>query len=89
MTDQTATQTRTDPTSLIALKPTSTPLAAAEREARLADPGFGRFFTDHMVTIAWDDRPWLARRPAGAVRPALARPGDHGRCTTARRSSRG
>ena len=59
MTDQTATQTRTDPTSLIALKPTSTPLAAAEREARLADPGFGRFFTDHMVTVAWENgRGW-------------------------------
>jgi branched-chain amino acid aminotransferase len=43
----------------IALKPTSTPLAAAEREAILADPGFGRHFTDHMVTIAWDEgRGW-------------------------------
>ena len=37
----------------IALKPTATPLAAAEREARLAEPGFGRVFTDHMVTIRW------------------------------------
>ena len=41
-------------TDLIALKPTGTPLAAAERESRLAEPGFGRFFTDHMVTVAWD-----------------------------------
>jgi len=41
-------------TDLIALKPTGTPLAAAERESRLVEPGFGRFFTDHMVTIAWD-----------------------------------
>jgi branched-chain amino acid aminotransferase len=39
----------------IALKPTSNPLAAAEREAILSDPGFGRHFTDHMVTIAWDE----------------------------------
>ncbi|HEY5031121.1 MAG TPA: branched-chain amino acid aminotransferase [Actinomycetes bacterium] len=39
---------------MIALKPTGTPLAAAERESRLAEPGFGRFFSDHMVTIAWD-----------------------------------
>jgi branched-chain amino acid aminotransferase len=39
---------------LIALKPSGTPLDAAERESRLAEPGFGRFFTDHMVTIAWD-----------------------------------
>jgi branched-chain amino acid aminotransferase len=27
--------------------------AEAEREAILADPGFGKHFTDHMVTIAW------------------------------------
>jgi len=39
--------------AVIELKPTSHPLAAAEREARLADPGFGRYFTDHMVTIRW------------------------------------
>ena len=39
---------------IIALKPTGTPLDAAERESRLAEPGFGRFFTDHMVTVAWD-----------------------------------
>ena len=39
---------------LIASKPTSTPLDAAERELRLDEPGFGRFFTDNMVTIAWD-----------------------------------
>ncbi len=44
--------TRTN--DLIALKPTGTPLAAEEREARMADPGFGRFFTDHMVTAAWE-----------------------------------
>ena len=31
-----------------------------------------------MVTIHWDRRPRLARRPAGAVRPARARPGHHG-----------
>jgi branched-chain amino acid aminotransferase len=43
----------------IALKPTSTPLAAAEREAILADPGFGRHFTDHMVTVSWTEgRGW-------------------------------
>ena len=41
-------------TDLIALKPTGTPLDAAERQSRLAEPGFGRFFTDNMVTIAWD-----------------------------------
>jgi branched-chain amino acid aminotransferase len=34
-------------------KPTATPLAAAEREARMENPGFGRIFTEHMVTIKW------------------------------------
>ncbi len=28
--------------------------SAAEREAILADPGFGRYFTDHMVSIRFD-----------------------------------
>lgn len=28
-------------------------LPAAEREAILADPGFGNYFTDHMVSIVW------------------------------------
>lgn len=43
----------------IELKPSSNPLPAAEREARLASPGFGRVFTDHMVTIRWTEgRGW-------------------------------
>ncbi|MCP9957154.1 MULTISPECIES: branched-chain amino acid aminotransferase [Streptomyces] len=42
----------TTPTT-IELKPSSTPLSAAQREAILANPGFGRHFTDHMVTIRW------------------------------------
>ncbi|GAA2171911.1 branched-chain amino acid aminotransferase [Agrococcus versicolor] len=41
----------------MALQFTSTPSTArkaqAEREAVLADPGFGRHFTDHMVLIDW------------------------------------
>ncbi|WP_030893674.1 branched-chain amino acid aminotransferase [Streptomyces sp. NRRL F-5053] len=41
------------------LKPSSQPLPAAEREAVLADPGFGRYFTDHMVTVKWTEgRGW-------------------------------
>jgi len=40
-------------TTAIALKPTTSPLSDAERAAILADPGFGRYFSDHMVTIAW------------------------------------
>src|SRR6478609_2725510 len=43
----------------IALKPTASPVEANERAAILADPGFGRTFTDHMVTIRWTEgRGW-------------------------------
>jgi branched-chain amino acid aminotransferase len=37
------------------MRPNPTPAAAAEREALLTAPGFGRVFTDHMVTIRWTD----------------------------------
>lgn len=33
--------------------PTATPTAAARREEILAAPGFGKHFTDHMVSITW------------------------------------
>ncbi len=43
----------------IALKPTTQPLADAQRQAVLVEPGFGRHFTDHMVTIEWTEgRGW-------------------------------
>ncbi|MFI9305866.1 branched-chain amino acid aminotransferase [Streptomyces triculaminicus] len=46
-------------TPTIELKPSSHPLSAAEREKILASPGFGRHFTDHMVTIKWTEgRGW-------------------------------
>jgi branched-chain amino acid aminotransferase len=46
-------------TPTIELKPTSSPLSDAEREAILTSPGFGRHFTDHMVIIKWTDgRGW-------------------------------
>ncbi|MDK1476096.1 branched-chain amino acid aminotransferase [Streptomyces sp. 549] len=49
----------TTPDITFDLKPSSRPLADAEREAALADPGFGRHFTDHMVTIRWTEgRGW-------------------------------
>lgn len=31
------------------------PTSAADRAAQIADPGFGRIFTDHMVTIRYSD----------------------------------
>jgi branched-chain amino acid aminotransferase group II len=41
------------------LKPSSQPLPDAEREALLANPGFGRHFTDHMISIKWTEgRGW-------------------------------
>ncbi|MGW7359211.1 branched-chain amino acid aminotransferase [Streptomyces sp. NPDC054802] len=46
-------------TPTIELKPSSHPLSDAEREAILANPGFGRHFTDHMVMIKWTEgRGW-------------------------------
>ncbi|MDX3383051.1 branched-chain amino acid aminotransferase [Streptomyces niveiscabiei] len=46
-------------TPTIELKPSASPLAAADREAILKNPGFGRHFTDHMVTIKWTEgRGW-------------------------------
>ena len=39
--------------------PSAARRAAAERDAILADPGFGNHFTDHMVSIHWSaDRGW-------------------------------
>ena len=35
------------------LTPSETVRAEVEREAILADPGFGKHFTDHMVKIDW------------------------------------
>ncbi|MBL1101474.1 branched-chain amino acid aminotransferase [Streptomyces coffeae] len=46
-------------TPTIELKPSAHPLSDAERERILANPGFGRHFTDHMVTIKWTEgRGW-------------------------------
>ncbi|MDX3520815.1 branched-chain amino acid aminotransferase [Streptomyces scabiei] len=46
-------------TPTIELKPSASPLSDAQREAILADPGFGRHFTDHMVVIKWTEgRGW-------------------------------
>ncbi|MDQ6874276.1 MAG: branched-chain amino acid aminotransferase [Actinomycetota bacterium] len=41
------------------LKPTSTPVSDAERAQRITGPGFGRIFTEHMVSIRWTEgRGW-------------------------------
>jgi branched-chain amino acid aminotransferase len=60
--------TRTEPTQ---------PVPADQRAELLTDPGFGRIFTDHMVTITWTpDAGWhnAGLRPYGplALDPATA-----------------
>ncbi len=40
------------------IRPSATPRTAAEREAILAAPGFGKHFTDHMVTLPYSDGAW-------------------------------
>ncbi|OON72172.1 branched-chain amino acid aminotransferase [Streptomyces tsukubensis] len=41
---------------------TTDPVADSERAAILADPGFGRYFTDHMATAVWTrDSGWQDR----------------------------
>jgi branched-chain amino acid aminotransferase len=57
--------------------PTSKPVGAAARADMLKDPGFGRVFTDHMVTIRWtQDRGWhdaqLRAREPISLDPAAA-----------------
>ncbi|NNM75754.1 branched-chain amino acid aminotransferase [Sphingomonas sp. ID1715] len=50
-------------------EPNAAPLATGERDALLADPGFGRVFTDHMAVVryaegqGWHDARIVARGP--------------------------
>lgn len=42
-----------------ALHPAASPLPADRRAQLLQDPGFGRVFTDHMITLRWsEDHGW-------------------------------
>src|SRR5438876_8143966 len=36
------------------IQPTTKPTADRDREAKLADPGFGRVFTDHMAIVRYN-----------------------------------
>src|SRR5260370_36955018 len=50
----------------VAVPPASHVMAPEQRERLLADPGFGRIFTDHMVSIDWTrDRGWHNARLTG------------------------
>src|SRR4029453_17199636 len=59
------------------IRPNPTPVSAADRAALLANPGFGRVFTDHMVTVryaegkGWYDARVEARGPI-SIDPATA-----------------
>jgi branched-chain amino acid aminotransferase len=45
------------------VRPTQQPVSDVERSALLANPGFGRIFTDHMVTIRYaDGKGWYDAR---------------------------
>ena len=49
----------TTPRIAFDLKPSAQPTPEEERAAALANPGFGRYFTDHMITIKWTEgRGW-------------------------------
>jgi hypothetical protein len=46
------------------IRPNPAPVSDAERSTLLANPGFGRIFTDHMVTIRYaEGKNW--KRMAG------------------------
>jgi branched-chain amino acid aminotransferase len=45
------------------IRPNPSPVSAAERDALMVNPGFGRVFTDHMVTIRYaDGKGWYDAR---------------------------
>ena len=46
----------------IAFEPTSEPVPVEERARLLADPGFGRVFTDHMAIVEYEDGRWRDAR---------------------------
>ena len=38
----------------ISIQPSTAAVPALEREKRVAEPGFGKYFTDHMVVAEWN-----------------------------------
>jgi branched-chain amino acid aminotransferase len=51
------------------IRPNQAPVDEVERAALLADPGFGRIFTDHMVTVRYADGKGWYDAQVGARRP--------------------
>ncbi len=71
----------------ISAEPNPSPVPPDERRDILENPGFGKHFTDHMVTATWTpDGDWHDARvhPYGPFRSTRPPPS----CTTRRRSSR-
>ncbi|WNO53225.1 branched-chain amino acid aminotransferase [Stakelama saccharophila] len=55
----------TETTLQFEVEANASPVPASEREARIADPGFGRVFTDHMAMVRWSrDKGWHAAKIA-------------------------
>src|SRR3954467_8273614 len=40
------------------IQPATNPTSESERAAKLADPGFGRVFTDHMAIVRYSQQGW-------------------------------
>ena len=60
------------------IRPNPAPVSAADRAALLANPGFGRVFTDHMVTVRYaDGKGWYDAR-VEARAPDPDGPGQRG-----------
>ena len=60
-----------------AITPHASPVSAENRRKTMEDPGFGRVFTDHMVTLRWTaDKGWhegqVKARAPFAIDPACA-----------------
>ncbi len=51
------------------IEPSAAVIAAAERAVLLEDPGFGRVFTDHMVTVRWREGQGWHDAKVGARQP--------------------
>jgi branched-chain amino acid aminotransferase len=69
--------TLADPATQFTRLPHPAPTAAEVRAAVLADPGFGKAFSDHMVTIDWEEgkgwhNPVIGPRKALSLDPAAA-----------------
>jgi len=71
------------------IRPNPAPVAADVRAGLLKDPGFGRVFTDHMVTIRWtQDAGWQDAQLRAPRAESRSIPPQQS-CITARRFSKG